>query len=457
MKINPEIFRMYDVRGKYPNDLGPKTAYQIGRFFIQFLRQKTKKKKFKIAAGRDVRPSSPILFKYFSKGIIDEGCNVIDLGLITTPMLYFAIFRFNYDGGAIITASHNPNPWNGIKLMRERVIPLSGERGIFWIRDKIIRNKKSFKKRQGGKIIKKNIEKEYLDFNLKLAGIKKGELKGGSLAVDAGNGIAGPTTIKILKETKIKIYPLYCKPDGSFPHHVPDPLLKENLKDIILLIKQEKPLLGIALDGDGDRIIFIDERGKPVSGDLVTALVAKIILKENPKAKILYDVRSSNIVGETIKANGGKPIKYKIGHALIKEKIRRDNILFAGELAGHYYLGKKMFYEVPLFVLLRILKELKEKKTVFSQLIKPFQRYYHSGEINFKVKDKEGKIKELKNRYRSGKTLEIDGLRVDFNDWWFLVRPSNTEPILRLVLEAKNFNLLEKKKKELTEIISKPL
>ena len=458
-KINPEIFRLYDIRGAYPRDFNKETAYQIGRYLIHFLRAKNKKSRLKIVVGRDTRLSSPVLFKGFSDGVLDEGCDIIDIGLVTTPMLYFAISNFHYDGGVIITASHNPNPFNGLKLSREKAIPISGETGIFLMRDYLAKNRflRDAKSNLRGRVVKKSIENEYINFNIKLAGVKRGEIDGLSVAMDAGNGVGGLVTLKILKKMAVKTHCLYCLPDGSFPNHVPDPSLKENLRDIIALTKKKKLTLGIALDGDADRIVFIDEGGKPVSGDMIIALMAKILLKSSGHGKILFDVRSSNAVGEVISENGGEPVVYRIGHALIKEKMRQDNIFFGGEFSGHYYLGGDLFYEVPIFVLLKILKEIKKEKRVLSNLIKPYKRYYHSGEINFEIKEKEEKKKEIKNLYRNGRTLEIDGLRVDFDDWWFLVRASNTEPVLRLVIEAKTRAMLEEKKKELIKIIGSPI
>lgn len=464
-EINQDIFRLYDIRGIYPKDLNEDLAYQVGRYFIRFLRKNSKKKKFTIAIAKDIRHSSPKLFQGFSRGVRDEGCDVVNLGLITTPMLYFAVSYFGYDGGVIITASHNPNPYNGLKMTREKAIPLAGETGIFWLRDRLQKEfiARNFVFSPQGSITRKNISKEYLRFILQLAGIKKGMLRGFTVALDAGNGVGGPITLKILRAAGVSVYPLYCEPDGSFPNHVPDPLLKENLKDIVALVKQKKPDLGIALDGDADRIIFVDEKGKAVPGDLITALMSQIILrKEGGGPKILYDLRSSNIVGEVIKKEGGEPVRFNIGHALIKEKMRRDNIIFGGELSGHYYLGRNIFYEVPCYVLLSILKEIQKSKTTMSRLIRPFQKYFHSGEINFEIKDKEGRVKELAARYSDGKILTIDGVRVDYDDWWFLVRPSNTEPVLRLVVEARTKKLLVEKKKELIRaigaaVLTKPL
>jgi len=453
IKIWPYIFRDYDIRGKYPKEINKEFAFYLGKAFIKLLG----KTRAKVGIGRDNRFSSPELFKGFSEGADSEGAEIIDFGMVTTPMFYFGISRLGLDGGVMITASHNPNPYNGFKLVKEKGIPITGRGGIFWMRDyiskrEIFRRKEtSFKK----KIIKKRIENDYLKFVLGLAKIKRGEFKSFPVALDTGNGTAGPIALRILKTAGVKVYPLFCKPDGSFPHHMPNPILKKNLKDIINLIRKKKLPLGIALDGDGDRIIFIDENGRPVSGDLITALMAEMILRKlrNKKEKIIYDVRSSNAVAEVIRKEGGVPIPFRIGHALIKERMRKDNVLFAGELSGHYYLGKNLFFEVPFFVALKIIKEMKKRNISFSHLIKPYQKYYHSGEINFNIQEKEKIIKKVKKKYSRGKISKIDGLRIDFRDWWFLLRSSHTEPVLRLVLEAKTKRLLDEKKKELSRLI----
>ncbi|MDO8265043.1 MAG: phosphomannomutase/phosphoglucomutase [Candidatus Parcubacteria bacterium] len=453
MNLNPEIFKAYDIRGVYPEDLDKDTAYNIGKAFVCFLRKNRKKKNLKIAVARDARLSSPLLFKGFSKGVLDQGCDIIDIGLVPTPMLYFAVSNYGYDGGAIITASHNPNPYNGFKLTKEKAIPLAGPSGIFWMRDYILSEKeKEVILVEKGKIIKKDIEKDYMDLNFKMAKVKKGEFKGLSLALDAGNGVGGPIALKLLKSAGVKIFPLYVNPDGSFPNHAPNPLIEENIKDLITLVREKNPSLGVALDGDADRIRFIDEKGNAVSGDLITGLMAKILLKKNKKIKIIYDIRSSNAVREAVNEAGGTAIVSCIGHSLIKEKMREEDILFGGELSGHYYFGKDLFYEVPFYVIFLILREIKEGK-IMSGLIDSIKKYYQSGEINFKVNNKERKIKEIKNLYSDGELKEIDGVRIDFKDWWFLVRASNTEPVLRLVIEAKSKELLEEKKEELAKLI----
>lgn len=443
---------MYDIRGKYPKELTNESAYQIGRGFIHYLRKQNNKQKYTIGVGRDTRLSSPKLFSSFAKGVRDEGSDVVDFGLITTPMLYFGVRHFKYDGGAVITASHNPNPYNGIKLVQKNAVSVGGNTGIFWIRDWIEKSLE-LKKYKKGAIVKKNIENEYLKFNLKLANVKKNEFKGVSIAIDAGNGIGGPMVQKILKHVGVSLFPLYMKPDGRFPNHAPDPLIQKNLKDLISLVKKKKPLFGVALDGDADRIAFITEKGVPIRGDLIEALIAEIILKKK-KGVVLYSINSSNTVKDVIKLNKGKAIPSRIGHSLVKEQMRKSNAVFAGELSGHYYFGSPLFFEVPFVILLLILKKLKNNGSL-EQLIEPLRTYAHSGELNFKVTDKEKKLNEIKKKYaKKGKVLTLDGLRVDFKDWWFLVRPSNTENLLRLIVEANSKELMNQKKKELIKLIT---
>ncbi len=441
MKINPKIFRAYDIRGIYPEDINTETAYLIGQAFVIFL----KKPKLKIIVARDNRLSSSGLHKNLIKGITDMGADVIDIGLSTTPMFYFAVARYGYDGGVIVTASHNPSQYNGFKMVREKAIPISEESGILEIK-KLSQSQFQTAKSKG-KITKEKVLRGYVGFNLKEAG----SLKPLKIVIDTANAVSGIVIPEIFKKLPCNIYHLFKKSDGSFPNHSPDPLVKENLKILQEEVRSKKADLGVGFDGDGDRIIFVAENGEIIAGDLITALLASLVLKDYPKEKVLYDVRSSNIVKESIEKAQGKPIISRIGHSFIKERMRKENIVFAGEFSGHYYHKDHYFCEAPFFVLFKLLQEISKKP--ISQLIKPYQKYFHSGEINFKVKDKEAKLKQLKDRYSDGQVLEIDGLRVDYEDWWFLARPSNTEPVLRLVIEAKTKYLLEEKKKELIALI----
>lgn len=449
MKINPSIFKAYDIRGLFPKEINEEVAYLVGRAFVIFLSSQRKSTKLNIVVGRDNRLSSSLLAQNLKKGVRDQGANVIDIGLVTTPMLYFATYHYNFDGGIIITASHLGKEYNGFKMVREKAIPLSEKTGIQEIKKLVLKG--NFKIKRKGKIKRKKILKEYLKFNLK--DFDFSNTKPFKIVVDTANAVSGILIPELSKKIPGKIYHLFEKLDGNFPNHSPDPLIKENLKWLQKEVLNKKADLGIAFDGDGDRIIFVDENGKIVPCDLINALIAKIILRNHPGEKILYDIRSSNIVREVIVKERGKPVMGRVGHSFIKEKMRKENIIFAGEFSGHYYHRDHYFCEAPLFVLFKILEEISKKEKTFSQLIKPFEKYFHSGEINFKVKDKEKVLKILENKFKEGKISKIDGIRIDFPDWWFNVRPSQTEPVLRLVLEAKTKKLMEKKKKEISSLI----
>ena len=452
-KINTDIFHAYDIRGIYPSELNEGAAYKIGLAFVKFLRKKRKKKKINIVVGRDGRLSSPKLYKNLTQGIIDAGANVIDIGLSTSPMFYWTVGYYKFDGGINITASHNPPEYNGFKLVREKAVKIGENNGIKEIKN-LAKNidLSEFFKTKKGRIKKKNILTEYVKDNLALTNLKK--IKKLKIAIDTANSVSGIVIPKIFKKTKCQIYHIFSKLDGNFPNHLPDPLKKENLKSLCAEVKKREADLGVAFDGDGDRIFFVDQNGKVIEAHFITALLAELILKKNPKEKILFDIRTSNIVPEIIKSNGGKPIVYRIGHALISNKMIKDKIFFGGELSGHYFLKKHYCCENPFFVLFKILEKISESEKNISELVEPYQKYFHSGEINFKIKDKEKILKALERKYKKGKTSKLDGLRIDFNNWWFLVRASNTEPVLRLVLEAETKKKMEEKVKELKKIIS---
>lgn len=446
MKVNPNIFRAYDIRGIYPSKINEDIAYLIGRAFVKFL----KTRKPKIVVGRDNRLSSPQLFKALTKGITEQGADVIDIGPSTTPMLYFSVAHYNFDGGINITASHLPSEYNGFKLVRERAIPISEKTGLKEI--KKLAMKKTSLKRKKGKILKKDIVSDYLDFNLK--DFKIPLFKSLKLVIDTANAVSGILILHLKKRIPVQTYSLFEKLDGSFPNHLPDPLIKKNLIFLQNEVKNKKADFGIAFDGDGDRIIFIDEKGEVISGDLITAFLISLAPKENLGEKILYDIRSSNIVKEIIKKKGSFPVVWRIGHSLIKEKMRKENIIFAGEFSGHYYHKGHYFSEAPLYVLFKILETVSKTKTSLSELIKPLRKYFHSGEINFEVKNKEKVLAKLEKKYKKGQISHLDGLRVDFKDWWFLVRPSGTEDLLRVVVEGQTKKLMEEKKEELIKLIS---
>jgi len=442
-----DIFRAYDIRGIYPKEISEEKTIKIAGSFCNFLFSLNKyKKNFKIAVGRDGRTSSPSLSEKFILGIVDSGADAVDFGLTSSPMLYFAVSKYDLDGGVEISASHNPPNYNGFKLVREQSKPISEKTGLVSIKEKMM---KGFGASEKGKVIKKDVLDDYVKFVLK----DIGEFKPLKLVVDTANGVAGLPFSAVFKRLPFKVIHMFSEIDGSFPNHPPDPLVEDNLKDIKSKIQEEKADLGIAFDGDGDRIIFLDEKSEVIPADLLFSLVLESILKDNPKEKILYDLRSSNIVKDTIEKAGGVSVIGRVGHSFIKEKMREENILLAGELSGHYYSRERFFCESPFLILFKVLERLSSEKVSFSKLIGSYQKYFHSGEINFKVKDKKEKIAALEQHFKGGKIIHLDGLRVDFEDWWFNVRPSNTESLLRLVVEAKNLDLLDKKRNEISKVI----
>ena len=455
MEIYPEIFKAYDIRGTYPDKVDKKIALQIGRAFYEFLRR-GKKRSLTIVVGKDNRLSSNVLAKALKEGIKMQGGNVIDIGLSTTPMLYFGVIFLKADGGINVTASHNPPEYNGFKPVREKAIPLSGDTGIYKIREMIQKNKIS-KRKAKGKEIKKKILNEYVKFNLKF--LDQSKILPLTIAIDTANTVCGVLIKDLTKKLKrIKIYHLFPESDGRFPNHNPDPLVKENLRFLQKEVKKRRADFGIGFDGDGDRIIFVDEKARPISGDLITALIAKIILRERPGKKILYDVRSSKVVEEIIKKNKGVPIESRVGHSFIAQKLKEENAFFGGEFSGHYYLKVKegAFSEVPLFALFKIIGELSRQKKPLSKIIAPFQKYVSSGEINFRIDDKQGAMKKVERCFKKKKGYKIshlDGVKVEGKDFWLIVRPSNTEPLLRLSIEADNKQILKQKIREMKSIL----
>ena len=420
------IFKAYDIRGIYGEQLNEDTAYKIGRAFVVYIGSK-------IVVARDNRLSSDPLFEALARGINDQGGDVYDIGLSTSPMFYYAVSNLDCDGGIIITASHNPSNYNGFKMVRSDAMPLSGEDGIDQIKKLVEEN--NFVSADKGSIYKKDITSDYINsFD-----IKKHNLR---VVVDTANSVSGLIVREMLKG--VQLFHMYSELDGSFPNHEPNPLKEENIKDLREKVLEYNADIGISFDGDGDRVFFIDENGELVSSDLIIALIAKLIDK-----KVLYDIRCSNIIKETARES----VMYRVGHSFIKQKMKDDDIFFGGEYSGHYYLKQRSsYYESPYFVIYKLFEAMEDKK--LSELIAPFRKYYHSGELNFEVKDKQLVIEEIEKKYSQGRITKIDGIRIDFGDWWFLLRGSNTEPVLRLIIEAKSKELLEDKIKELVPFFS---
>jgi phosphomannomutase len=443
--MNPKIFKAYDIRGIYPEEIDEKSVYKIGVAFALFIKKISNKENPQIVVGRDNRKSSDSLFNAFSRGLTEQGADVIDIGLSATPTLYFSVDSYKYDGGINITASHNPKQYNGLKMVREKAIPLSGDSGIEEIKEMVLTDNFSEAKNKG-KIIKRDVSNDYISVN------KAKDSFDIKMIVDTANSVSGVLVSKMFD--RININHIFSELNPDFPNHEPDPLKKENIEKLQNKVIEEKADLGVAFDGDGDRVFFIDELGEIISSDMMLALMASIILKENSSNKILYDIRCSNIVKETIESLKGEAIISRVGHSFIKSLMREKDIIFGAEYAGHYYLKQgDSYYESPYFVVFSILEEMKRSGKKLSQLIEPFKKYYHSGEINFKVDDKEKIIEKVKEKYIDGKLLTIDGVRIDFDDWWFSIRASNTEPILRLIIEGKTKEIMEEKLKEIKDLI----
>jgi len=451
-KLNLEIFKAYDIRGIYNQDFDKNFAYKLGLTYLAFLKKNNpEKNNWKIVVGRDMRLSSPKLSESLIKGLISAGADVLDIGLVSTPTFYFSISYLQADGGLIVSASHNPKEWNGFKVVTEKAKPISFETGLSWIRDNI--NNFSKIDNPGNLLIVNDVLEKQTNHDLEY--IDKEKIKPIKIAADAANSM-GATYLSVLaKELPIELLPINFELDGNFPAHEADPLKIENLKELTSFIQNNSVDLGITTDGDGDRIFFLDEQGKLISPAIIRGILSKIFLEEKPGSKIGYDVRPGKITEDLIKENGGKAIKTKVGHSLIKKQMLEEGLFFAGESSGHFYLNLDIgCFEMPVIIIGKILIELSQNNLKASQYFAPYNKYFHSGEINCLVKDKQKTIEQIELSFKDGKINKLDGLSVDFPDFWFNVRGSNTENKLRLNLEAKNQKIMEEKRDEILKIIN---
>lgn len=436
-EISPEIFKAYDIRGIYPSQLNEETAEKIGKAVAVFSKAKT------ALVARDVRLSSKSLSECLIKGLSKQGVNVIDLGLCSTAQLYFASGILPNDIAVIVTASHNPKEYNGFKICKKGAIALSGPTGIFKIRDLVLQGSFSTASKKGI-VLQKDFLKEYQEFFMEKTGSFPFKV-----VIDTANSV-GLFDARILEKI-CTVIPLFFELDGSFPNHIGNPLNYETLKPLQKKVIKEKADLGIAFDGDADRVSFIDEKGKLVPNDIITALLARFF----PKESVLFDARSTKQIESEIKKFSGNPVRCRIGHVFIKEKMREINAAFAGELSGHYYYRQLFFAESPLQTILLMLKLLKQEKKSLSELSKTMQKFFQSGEINSTVKNQKSKMLELEKHYskQSAKISYLDGITIEFPDWWCNIRSSNTEPLLRLNLEADSKKLMKTKTEEVLKLI----
>jgi len=428
--LNESIFKAYDIRGVFPDEINEDAAYRIG---LGFARSGLLTSGKTLIVGRDMRESSDALFDAFASGANAGGLDIIDIGLCTTPMLYYAVNVLNSAGGAMITASHNPGQYNGFKLVREKAIPIGGDTGLARVKQEALLAARTGGTTDGGTIRQESILERYAAFFAQRFSV---DLKN-PVIIDAGNGTAGAVLPRILQDQQIAYRPLFFEPNGQFPNHEANPLKEENLHHLREAMKAEPGSIGCAFDGDADRVCFLDEAGHVVRGDLLVALLAPRFLSERPGGKILYDLRSSRIVPEAILKAGGQPIKTRVGHAFIKHVMREQRALFGGELSYHFYFSEFFNCESGILAMLEVLNIIAESGRSLSELIDPLRKYSHSGEINFRVTSVKDASRAVEKSFGDGRISHLDGLSVEYDDWWFNMRPSNTEPLLRLNLEAR--------------------
>jgi phosphomannomutase len=444
MKINSEIFKAYDIRGTYPDQLDEKTAYSVALGVANLLGARN------AVVGRDMRLSSPGLAKAVISGLADGGAEVTDIGLISTDGLYFAVGNYKFDCGIMVTASHNPPNYNGMKICEREAIPLSGDGKLGQVR-KLIEDDRLSKDANPGRVAIKDILDDYIKHALRFIDVDK--VKPFKIVVDAGNGMAGMIIPRVFQHLGCELIPLYFDLDGSFPNHPASPIEPENVVDLRNKVLETGANLGAAFDGDADRVFLVDERGQTLGGDMVTALVAKALLKKNPGATVIYNLICSKAVPELVEKLGGRAIRTRVGHALIKPIMRKYNAVFGGEHSGHFYFRDNWFADSGLIAFLACLELISEANLPLSVQVSSFDHFMRSGEINSEVRDNIAKLDEVERAFSDGKVDKLDGLTVDYKDWWFNLRPSNTEPLLRLNVEARNKEILEKMTSRVLEVI----
>lgn len=444
--IDPKIFKAYDVRGVYPSELTDDAAYAIARGLVQFLGVN------QIAVGRDMRVSSPVLAQAVIRGITDQGADAIDLGMTTTDELYFAVGKYGYPGGVMITASHNPGKYNGMKMCRAEAVALSSETGVNEIRDIALAGTFEQPARKG-QVIQRDVTDAYVEHALSFIDVTK--VKPLKIAVDAGNGMAGMIIPRVFQRLPCQLIPLYFELDGTFPNHPASPLEPENTEELRRVVPREQCDMGVAFDGDADRMFLIDEKGNLLGGDMVTALVSQSLLRRMPGSTILYNLICSRSVPEVIERNGGRAIRTRVGHSFIKAQMREYNAIFGGEHSGHFYFRDNWYADSGLIAFLIVLELISQSGKTVSELLAPIDTRFRSGEINSEVSDQQGKMAAIEQQYaaQGAKVDYLDGITVGFPTWWFNVRPSNTEPLLRLNLEADTREEMERRRDEVLKLI----
>lgn len=446
MQINPLIFKAYDIRGLLqPDEITTELAYAIGRGVMATVVGNTKSRV--VVVGRDARPSSPEITKELIRGLRDGGADVVDIGMTTTPLFYYSVIQTSAAGGIMVTASHNPAEYNGFKIVKSHAVAIGLESGLDRLRDYVIRGDFGSAAPESS-FTEDDFSDRYIDAMTHGTKIKKFRV-----AIDAGNGMIGIILPRVLGRLGIEARVLYQEPDGTFPNHEANPLKEETLRDLQAVMREHPVDFGIAYDGDGDRIRFLLRNGTPVPGDIMLALLTKEYLSTYPGSAIVYAANCSRNVPETIEAYGGKAIRWKIGHTLIKQKMLETGAILGGEISTHTLYREIGTVESTVLTLVRVCQILTRQSYSLNEVVKPFWKYAKIPETNFTIDDRDTVLKRLADRYKDAKLDWLDGLTAEYDTWWFNARPSNTEPVLRLCLEAETLKMMEEKLAEVQGVI----
>lgn len=437
------LFKAYDVRGIAPGELDPEVAYNIGRAIVAYLGVDH------VCVGRDMRVSSPALSGGLIDGILDQGADVTDIGLISTDGLYFAVGKYGFPAGVMITASHNPGEYNGFKICREEARPLSLDQGLAEIRDLAIAGNFDEPGRRGVRR-ERDVTDAFVEHALSMIDLEV--IKPFRIAVDAGNGMAGKIIPRVFDRLPCELIPLYFELDGTFPNHPANPIELDNLKDLQRLVIKENAYMGVAFDGDADRMFILDERGQFIGGDMVTAMVARLLLQKHPGAAVVYNLICSRTVPEIIESSGGVPIRSRVGHSFIKGLMREHDAIFGGEHSGHFYFRDNWYADSGLIAFLTILELLSREDSTVSDFLGPIDTRHRSGEMNYEVENAEEVFQAAREKFSDAKIDELDGLTVEYPTWWFNLRSSNTQPLVRLNVEADSADELVQRINEVGSI-----